>query len=74
MARFDARPVSGGYQVGGNAPPGMQAGDVLQSVNGTKLGSPDAARDAFARAQTAGTAQIQILRDGKNLTLTVPIR
>lgn len=74
MAKFDARPVSGGYQVGANAPTGMQPGDVLQTVNGTTLGNPDMARDAFAKAQTAGTAQIQILRDGKNLTLTVPIR
>lgn len=74
MSKFDARPVSGGYQVGGNAPPGLQPGDVVQSVNGTQLANSDAARSAFAAAQQAGNAQIQIVRDGKRVTLTVPIR
>jgi general secretion pathway protein C len=74
MARFDARPVSGGYQVGDNAPVGLRPGDVLRSVNGGALTSPEAARDALTRAQQAGTAQVQITRDGKPVTLTVPIR
>lgn len=74
MSKFDARPTSGGYAIGAKAPPGLQQGDVLQTVNGQQLGNPDIARDAFAKAQSAGTAQIQILRDGKRLTLSVPIR
>ncbi len=74
LAKFDATPTSGGYAVGERAPPGLQPGDVLQSVNGQALASPDAARDAFAKAQSAGTAQLQIMRDGKRVTLTVPIR
>ncbi|UIJ46779.1 PDZ domain-containing protein [Sphingomonas cannabina] len=74
MQQFGARPVSGGYQVGDGAPPGLQSGDVVQSLNGASLGSPDAARDALMKAQQDGTAQIQVLRDGKRLTLTVPIR
>ena len=74
MQKFDARPVTGGYQVGANAPAGLQPGDVVQLVNGAQLGNPDVARDAFAKAQQEGNAQIQILRDGKRITLTVPIR
>ncbi len=74
IQRLDARPVSGGYQIGENAPPGLRQGDVLQQVNGAALSSPEAARDALTRAQTAGSAQIQIVRDGKPLTMTVPIR
>ena len=74
LAGFDARPVPGGYQVGDNAPVGLRAGDVLQRVNGGALTSPEAARDAIARAQASGTAQVQIMRDGKPVTLTVPIR
>jgi general secretion pathway protein C len=74
LARLDARPVSGGLQIGENAPPGLRAGDVVQRVNGGALTSPDAAREALARAQAAGSAQVQILRDGKPVTLTVPIR
>lgn len=74
MTKFDATPTSGGYAVGANAPPGLQPGDVVQLLNGQPLGNPQVARDAFARAQQSGQAQIQILRDGKRLTLTVPIR
>jgi len=74
LERFDASPTSGGYRIGDNGPPGMLAGDVIQSVNGTPLSDPTAAQAAFAAAQASGSAQIQILRDGKRLTLTVPLR
>lgn len=74
LQRLDATPVSGGYRIGANGPPGMAAGDVVQSVNGTALSDPAAANSAFAAAQASGTAQVQILRDGKRLTLTVPLR
>lgn len=74
LQRFDATQVQGGYRIGDNGPPGMVAGDVIQSVNGTSLSDPAAAQGAFAAAQASGSAQIQILRDGKRLTLTVPLR
>lgn len=74
LQRFDASPVQGGYRIGDNGPPGMVAGDVIQSVNGTSLSDPAAAQGAFAAAQASGSAQIQVLRDGKRLTLTVPLR
>ncbi len=74
LQRFDATPVSGGYRIGDNGPPGMVAGDVIQSVNGTSLSDPTAAQGAFAAAQASGSAQIQVLRDGKRLTLTLPLR
>lgn len=74
LQRFDATPVNGGFRIGDNGPPGMVAGDVIQSVNGTSLSDPNAANAAFASAQASGAAQIQILRDGKRLTLTVPLR
>ncbi|HVJ02772.1 MAG TPA: type II secretion system protein N [Sphingomonas sp.] len=74
LERLDASPTSGGYRIGANAPAGMMTGDVIQSVNGTALSDPAAANAAFAAAQASGTAQIQILRDGKRLTLTVPLR
>jgi general secretion pathway protein C len=74
LQRFDATPTDGGYRIGDNAPAGMVAGDVIQSVNGTSLSDPSAAQGAFAAAQASGSAQIQVLRDGKRLTLTVPLR
>lgn len=74
LQRLDAQPVSGGYRIGANAPPGLRQGDVLHQLNGAALTSPDAARAAIAGAQASGTASIQILRDGKPVTVTVPIR
>ncbi|RYY29490.1 MAG: signaling protein [Sphingomonadales bacterium] len=74
LQRLDATPVTGGYRIGDKGPPGMQSGDVIQSVNGTALTDPSAANGAFAAAQSSGSAQVQILRNGKPLTLTVPLR
>lgn len=74
LQRFDASPIDGGYAVGQNAPPGMRAGDVVQSVNGQRLGRGEADRAAFQNAARSGAAQIQVLRDGKPMTLTVPLR
>lgn len=64
----------GGLQVGGNAPPGLQPGDVITSVNGQAITSQASAASALAAAQSRGSAQIQITRDGKPVTLTVPTR
>jgi general secretion pathway protein C len=74
LQRFNATPANGGYRIGNAALPGLAVGDVLMSVNGTSLGDPNAAGAAFAAAQSAGSATLQIQRDGKRLTLTVPLR
>jgi general secretion pathway protein C len=64
----------GGLQVGASAPPGLQQGDVITSVNGQAITSQASAATALAAAQQRGSAQIQITRDGKPVTLTVPTR
>lgn len=64
----------GGLQVGDSAPPGLQPGDVITSINGTAISSQASAASALAAAQSRGSAQIQITRDGKPVTLTVPTR
>lgn len=64
----------GGLQVGASAPPGLQPGDVITSINGTAISSQASAASALAAAQQRGSAQIQITRDGKPVTLTVPTR
>lgn len=74
LQRFDATPSEGGYAIGGNAPAGLRPGDVIQSLNGQPLGRGEADQAAFANAQASGAAQVQILRDGKPITLTVPLR
>ncbi|KQN19586.1 signaling protein [Sphingomonas sp. Leaf33] len=74
LQRLGATPTEGGYRIGIGAPAGLQQGDVIQQLNGTPLSSPDAARAAIAGAQASGTAQIQILRNGRSVTVTVPMR
>jgi len=74
LQQFNATPVDGGYRIGNAAAPGLNAGDILLSVNGTPLSDPTAASAAFTAAQASGSATIQILRDGKRMTLTVPLR
>lgn len=64
----------GGLQVGAAAPPGLRSGDVITSINGTPVTSQASAATALAAAQASGSAQVQITRDGKPVTLTVPTR
>ncbi|WNO54787.1 type II secretion system protein N [Stakelama saccharophila] len=74
LSRFDATPTDGGYRIGDNAPAGLRAGDVIRSVNGQTVTDGAAARQAFASAAQSGTARIEIVRDGKTISLSVPIR
>ncbi|WP_315764270.1 type II secretion system protein N [Sphingomonas sp. Y38-1Y] len=74
LQRLDATPTDGGYRIGSGSLPGMRPGDVVQSVNGQALGRGAADQAAFAAAQASGSAQLQVLRDGKPMTLTVPLR
>ncbi|WP_168846250.1 PDZ domain-containing protein, partial [Sphingomonas sp. S2M10] len=74
LQKLGATPTPEGFRIGSNGPPGMQAGDVITSVNGTSLSDTQAANAAFAAAQASGTATVQILRDGRRITLTVPLR
>ncbi len=74
LSRLNATPVAGGYAIGANAPPGMRSGDVVQSVNGAALTDQSAVNAAIASAGASGQAQVTILRDGRPITVTVPIR
>lgn len=74
LSRLNATPVAGGYAIGANAPPGMRQGDVVQSVNGAAMTDPSAVNAAIASAAASGQAQVTILRDGKPITVSIPIR
>ncbi|MET3713084.1 general secretion pathway protein C [Sphingomonas trueperi] len=74
LQKLGATQTADGFRIGANGPPGMQPGDVITSVNGTQMTDTQAANAAFAAAQAAGSAQIQILRDGRRISLTVPLR
>lgn len=73
LQKLGATQTAEGFRIGTNGPPGMQPGDVITSVNGTALTDSQAANAAFAAAQQSGAAQVQILRDGRRMMLTVPL-
>lgn len=72
--RLGATQTDQGYRIGNAAMPGLKPGDVIQSVNGSPLGDAGAANAAFAAAAASGSARVQILRDGKTVTVTVPLK
>jgi general secretion pathway protein C len=74
LSRLGATQVAGGYSIGSDPPPGMRPGDVVQSVNGASMTDQSAVNAAIASAGASGQAQISILRDGKPITVTIPIR
>lgn len=70
---------SGGYRVGANPAPeltraGLRAGDVVAAVNGQAIGPGTDERTLIQRAMQAGNARVDIIRDGRRMTVTVPLR
>ncbi|MFT3694704.1 MAG: PDZ domain-containing protein [Kofleriaceae bacterium] len=53
---------------------GIQSGDVITSINGQPLRTLDDAAGLYARAKTLKAATIEILRNGKPLTLRLQIQ
>ncbi len=64
-----------GYSVG-NAPPpallaaGIHAGDVIVQLNGAPVGARSNERELVGAAMAAGTARIEVLRDGRRVSLS----
>ncbi len=72
-------PSPQGYVVGDDSAPqllraGLRPGDVIKSLNGQALGDPARDRRIFQRAAAGGRARVEVVRDGRTLTLTVPLR
>lgn len=70
---------SGGYRVGANPAPeltraGLRAGDVIAALNGQAIGPGTDERTLIQRAMQAGNARVDIIRDGRRMTVTVPLR
>lgn len=53
---------------------GLQEGDVLQTVNGLNLYTPQEALQAYQQLQTESTVRISILRSNRPTTLTYELR
>ncbi len=52
---------------------GLLRGDIIRSVNGTRLDGADAARTVAATFETAGQARLEIERGGAPVVLTIPL-
>lgn len=71
--------AASGMRVGSSLPPalaaaGIRSGDVIQQVNGRAVDSASNERDLMASAVAAGSARVELLRDGRRMSLTIPVR
>ena len=53
---------------------GMQNGDVLKTINGFDMGSPEKALEAYARLRTADKLTLSVNRGGKDFNLDYNIK
>lgn len=70
---------SDGYRVGPDAPQqllraGLKPGDLIRTLNGRPVSDLTSDRQLFERAAGAGSARVEIVRDGRPMTLTFPLR
>ncbi len=78
-ASLGAEATASGYRIGPNPSPeltrfGLRPGDLIETLNGQAVGSVASDRQLFERAVQSGGARVEVVRDGRRLTLTFPLR
>ncbi len=78
-ASLGVEATASGYRIGPNPSPeltrfGLRPGDVIETLNGQAVGSVASDRQLFERAVQSGGARVEVVRDGRRLTLTFPLR
>lgn len=53
---------------------GVRAGDIIRSVNGTPIRTPEDAFKAYQQFQNESSVQIELERNGQASTVTVPLK
>lgn len=71
--------TSSGYRIGPNPSPelrrfGLQPGDVIETLNGQAVGDAGLDQQLIERARSSGQARVVILREGRRLTVNLPLR
>lgn len=71
--------TTGGYRVGETLTPelraaGLRPGDVVEKVNNQPVGNIDSDRRLMDEAITSGGARVEVLRNGRRMTLSFPLR
>ena len=68
-----------GYRVGATPSPDMQRaglapGDVVTTINGSPVGDVERDRQLFEQAVASGRARVEVIRDGRRIVLSFPLR
>ena len=71
--------TAAGYRIGPNPSAeirrfGLQPGDVIESLNGEAVGNAGLDQQLIERARQSGQARVVILREGRRLTVNLPLR
>ncbi len=71
--------TASGYRIGPNPSAelrrfGLQPGDVIETLNGQAVGAAASDQQLIERARSAGQARVVILREGRRLTVNLPLR
>lgn len=74
-----ASPSHAGYVVGPSPSTamrraGLQPGDVIEKINGTLVGNAERDRQLLNSSALSGGARIDVLRDGKRISFSIPLR
>ncbi len=79
LDELGATPADGGYRIGVGASPavlqaGLMPGDVIEKINGSPVGNVDRDRALFEGAVASGGARVELVRAGRRITLSFPLR
>ena len=76
---FGVSVTDGGYEIGptpsiGVTRAGLRPGDIIARVNGEQVGNIEADRRLYEKIAASGQARVEILRNGRRVILSFPLR
>lgn len=79
LQSLGAEPTGNGYRIGAGVSDdlkraGFRPGDLIERVNGSAVGDVARDRRVFEQAVASGRARVDVVRDGKRLSLSFPLR
>lgn len=79
LGTLGATATSEGYRVGASPSDdmrraGLLPGDIVEKVNGQAVGDPARDRALFDQAVVEGRVRVEVIREGKRITMSFPLR